>query len=42
MLNSQPPPHANVSVDREELPLRVREAAIFLGVSPQTVSLWVE
>jgi excisionase family DNA binding protein len=25
-----------------ELPIRVREAAIFLGVSPQTVYLWVE
>jgi excisionase family DNA binding protein len=25
-----------------ELPVRVREAAIFLGVSPQTVYLWVE
>ncbi len=27
---------------RDELPIRVREAAIFLGVSPQTVYLWVE
>jgi excisionase family DNA binding protein len=26
----------------EEAPIRVREAAIFLGVSPQTVYLWVE
>jgi excisionase family DNA binding protein len=26
----------------EEIPLRVREAAQFLGVSPQTVYLWVE
>ena len=25
-----------------ELPMRVREAAVFLGVSPQTVYLWVE
>jgi excisionase family DNA binding protein len=25
-----------------ELPLSVREAALFLGVSPQTVYLWVE
>ena len=25
-----------------ELLIRVREAAIFLGVSPQTVYLWVE
>ena len=42
MAKSQPPPHTDVSLDREELPLRVREAAIFLGVSPQTVYLWVE
>jgi excisionase family DNA binding protein len=26
----------------DELPIRVHEAAIFLGVSPQTVYLWVE
>lgn len=25
-----------------EAPMRVREAAIFLGVSPQTVYLWVQ
>ena len=25
-----------------ELPIRVRGAAVFLGVSPQTVYLWVE
>jgi excisionase family DNA binding protein len=25
-----------------ELPIRVREAVVFLGVSPQTVYLWVE
>ena len=25
-----------------EIPLRAREAAVFLGVSPQTVYLWVE
>jgi excisionase family DNA binding protein len=25
-----------------EIPPRVREAAVFLGVSPQTVYLWVE
>jgi excisionase family DNA binding protein len=25
-----------------EPPMRVREAAVFLGVSPQTVYLWVE
>ena len=27
---------------REELPLTVRDAATYLGVSPQTVHLWVE
>jgi excisionase family DNA binding protein len=27
---------------KEECPLTVREAAKFLGVSPQTVYLWVE
>jgi excisionase family DNA binding protein len=42
MQNFQTLPLANSSFDREELPLRVREAAIFLGVSPQTVYLWVE
>jgi excisionase family DNA binding protein len=26
----------------DELPMRVREAAVLLGVSPQTVHLWVE
>ena len=26
----------------DELPLKVRDAAIYLGVSPQTVYLWVE
>jgi excisionase family DNA binding protein len=26
----------------KEIPIKVREAAIFLGVSPQTVYLWVE
>jgi len=25
-----------------KIPIRVREAAVFLGVSPQTVYLWVE
>ncbi len=28
--------------EHEDTPLRVREAAQFLGVSPQTVYLWVE
>ena len=26
----------------DELPISVRQAAVFLGVSPQTVHLWVE
>ena len=26
----------------QELPIKVKEAATFLGVSPQTVYLWVE
>jgi excisionase family DNA binding protein len=30
------------SVTREDRPLTVRDAASFLGVSPQTVYLWVE
>ena len=42
MPNSQTPPLVRSSLAREELPLRVREAAVFLGVSPQTVYLWVE
>ena len=29
-------------IPKEECPLTVREAAKFLGVSPQTVYLWVE
>ena len=35
-INAPPSPVLN------EFPIRVREAAIFLGVSPQTVYLWVE
>jgi excisionase family DNA binding protein len=31
-----------VSSPVQDRPLTVREAAIFLGVSPQTVYLWVE
>jgi excisionase family DNA binding protein len=34
--------HENLSTPFEECPLTVREAAKFLGVSPQTVYLWVE
>jgi excisionase family DNA binding protein len=30
------------TVAREEALIKVRDAAIFLGVSPQTVYLWVE
>jgi len=29
-------------VPRDERPLTVRDAAVYLGVSPQTVYLWVE
>jgi excisionase family DNA binding protein len=42
MPNSQTPPLLNGSFARGELPLSVRDAAVYLGVSPQTVSLWVE
>lgn len=35
-------PQQNISVRREEVPLTVKEAAKYLGVSPQTVYLWVE
>ena len=35
-------PHAEASMLLEECPLTVREAAKYLGVSPQTVYLWVE
>ena len=31
-----------ISAASEERPLTVRDAALFLGVSPQTVYLWVE
>ena len=42
MINAQPNLVANVILAGEELPLSVREAAVFLGVSRQTVYLWVE
>ncbi len=32
----------DLALAREELPLNVREAATYLGVSIQTVYLWVE
>jgi excisionase family DNA binding protein len=34
--------HHQISKPKEEYPLTVREAAKYLGVSPQTVYLWVE
>jgi len=40
-LNSCPVAKTTLSVP-DEIPLTVRQAAIFLGVSPQTVYLWVE
>jgi excisionase family DNA binding protein len=42
MTNSQRTPVLRPAFAREELPLKVRDAAVFLGVSPQTVYLWVE
>ena len=49
MSSKQVQPNAAISVVnagmpffREELPLTVREAATYLGVSIQTVYLWVE
>ena len=42
MTNSQPSPVMKPAFAREELPLTVREAAVYLGVSIQTVYLWVE
>jgi excisionase family DNA binding protein len=33
---------AVAALGREELPLKVRDAAVYLGVSVQTVYLWVE
>ena len=35
-------PHGEASMLFEECPLTVRDAAKYLGVSPQTVYLWVE
>jgi excisionase family DNA binding protein len=35
-------PPARVMLQQVELPLSVREAALYLGVSAQTVYLWVE
>jgi excisionase family DNA binding protein len=36
----QGPP--DIAFAREELPLTVRDAAVYLGISIQTVYLWVE
>ena len=41
-LGTSPEPHRETSVLPEGCPLTVREAAKYLGVSPQTVYLWVE
>jgi excisionase family DNA binding protein len=35
-------PDSQICTLRDEFPLTVRDAAKFLGVSPQTVYLWVE
>ena len=35
-------PDARPAFAGEELPLNVRDAAVYLSVSPQTVYLWVE
>jgi excisionase family DNA binding protein len=35
-------PNSTPAWSREELPLTVRQAATYLGVSSQTVYLWVE
>ena len=34
--------HSGLTEPPSELPMNVKEAAKFLGVSPQTVYLWVE
>lgn len=43
-MNQQPlvEPHERASTPMQEHPLTVREAAKYLGVSQQTVYLWVE
>jgi excisionase family DNA binding protein len=35
-------PNSTATWSKEDLPLTVRQAAIYLGVSSQTVYLWVE
>jgi excisionase family DNA binding protein len=39
---TSPPANQQTLNSADECPLTVREAAKFLGVSPQTVYLWVE
>ena len=41
-LNSAGGSAVRLALVPEELPLKVREAAVYLGVSVQTVYLWVE
>jgi excisionase family DNA binding protein len=42
MTSFQLTPQTRANVALEDLPLSVRDAAVFLGVSRQTVYLWVE
>ena len=42
MTSPQPNPVAKANFASEEVPLSVRDTAVFLGVSRQTVYLWVE
>ena len=44
VLQDHPTPQMalGLTIAREELPLTVRQAAVYLGVSVQTVYLWVE
>ena len=42
MTSPQPALFRKANFAHEELPLSVRDAAVFLGVSRQTVYLWVE
>jgi len=42
MKNPQVTPGLNSAFAPEEIPMSVRDAAVYLGVSPQTVYLWVE
>ena len=39
---SKPRPLPPALLAQDEIPLTVRQAAFYLGVSPQTVYLWVE